>query len=44
MSDAELGPKVMEKGKIHFFPKNIKGSHKVAEIFRKFQEKSEKHG
>jgi heterodisulfide reductase subunit C2 len=44
MSDAELGPKVMEKGKIHFFPKNIKGSDKVAEIFKKFQEKAEKHG
>lgn len=43
-TDAELGPKVMEKGKIHFFPKKIKGADKVAQIFKRFQEKAEKHG
>jgi heterodisulfide reductase subunit C2 len=43
LADAELGPKVMEKGKIHFLPKKIKGSDKVARIFSKFQEKSKKH-
>lgn len=44
LTDAELGPKVMEKGKISFFPKHIKGSDKVAQIFKRFQEKAEKHG
>ncbi|HBA54621.1 4Fe-4S dicluster domain-containing protein [Syntrophorhabdus aromaticivorans] len=44
MADAELGPKVMEKGKVHFFPKNIKGRDKVAKIFARFQEKAKNHG
>jgi heterodisulfide reductase subunit C len=43
-ADADLGPKVLEKGKIHFFPKNIKGRDKVAKIFTRFQEKAKKHG
>ena len=43
-ADAELGPKVMEKGKISFLPKNIKGRDKVANIFTRFQEKAKKHG
>jgi heterodisulfide reductase subunit C len=42
-ADAELGPKVLEKGKIHFLPKKIKGSDKVAKIFSRFQEKSKTH-
>ena len=44
MADAELGPKVMSRGKISFFPKKIKGSDKVAQIFNRFQEKAKKHG
>ncbi len=40
LADAELGPKVMEKGKIHFFPKNIKGRNEIAKIFARFQEKA----
>ena len=37
--DAELGPKIMGKGKIHFLPTNIKGKNHIARIFDKFQEK-----
>jgi heterodisulfide reductase subunit C len=48
LADAELGPKVMTRGKIHFLPKKIKGSDKVASIYKKFQdkqtEKANKHG
>ena len=44
MADADLGPKVMSRGKIHFLPKKIKGAEKVARIFSKFQEKAKKHG
>jgi heterodisulfide reductase subunit C2 len=43
-TDAELGPKVMAKGKLHVFPKNIKGRDKVAKIFSRYQEKARKHG
>jgi len=43
LADAELGPKVMEHGKIHFLPKWIKGADKVAQIFNRFQEKAKKH-
>jgi heterodisulfide reductase subunit C len=39
-ADADLGPKVMERGKIHYFPKNIKGKDKVAKIFTRFREKT----
>lgn len=44
LTDADLGPKVFEKGKIHLFPNKIKGSDKVAQIFSRFQEKAKKHG
>jgi len=48
MGDAELGPAMMSKGKIHFLPTKIQGADKVAKIFKKFQEKAEekakKHG
>ncbi len=44
MGDAELGPKVMSRGKISLFPKTIKGADKVAQIFNRFQEKAKKHG
>ncbi len=48
MGDAELGPAMMSKGKIHFLPTKIQGADKVARIFKKFQEKAEekakKHG
>jgi len=37
--DAELGPKIMGKGKLHFLPTNIKGKNHIARIFDKFQEK-----
>ncbi|HNQ46004.1 MAG TPA: 4Fe-4S dicluster domain-containing protein [Syntrophorhabdus sp.] len=43
-ADADLGPKVLEKGKIHFLPRKIKGRDKVAKIFTRFQEKAKKHG
>jgi heterodisulfide reductase subunit C len=39
MADAELGPKIMGKGKIHFLPPAIKGKDQIAKIYRKFQEK-----
>jgi heterodisulfide reductase subunit C len=42
MADADLGPKVMSRGKIHFLPKKIKGADKVAKIFERFQEKAKK--
>lgn len=44
MADADLGPKVLTKGKIHFFPTKIKGSDKVAQIFERFRTKAKKHG
>jgi heterodisulfide reductase subunit C2 len=44
MADADLGPKVMSRNKIHFMPKNIKGRDKVAQIFKRFKEKSGSHG
>jgi heterodisulfide reductase subunit C len=37
--DADLGPKIMGKGKIHFLPTRIKGTSHIARIFDKFQEK-----
>jgi heterodisulfide reductase subunit C2 len=42
MADADLGPKVMSRGKINFLPKKIKGADKVAQIFNRFQEKAKK--
>ena len=44
LADADLGPKILGKGKIHFLPTRIKGRDKVAEIFRKFQEKRKNRG
>ena len=48
MGDAELGPPMMSKGKIHLIPKKIKGADEVAKIFTRFQEKAKqkvkKHG
>ncbi|OGP54194.1 MAG: heterodisulfide reductase subunit C [Deltaproteobacteria bacterium RBG_13_52_11] len=38
-TDAELGPKLLGKGKIHFVPKNIKGARAVKEIFGRFAKK-----
>ncbi len=43
-ADADLGPKVLDKGKISVFPKSIKGKDKVAKIFERFQEKAKRHG
>ena len=40
--DAELGPTMMSKGKIHLLPKKIKGADKVAKIFTRYQEKANK--
>lgn len=37
-TDAELGPKVMSKGKISFLPHEIQGKDKVARIFSRFME------
>ena len=39
MADAELGPKILGKGKLHFFPTDIKGKDQIAKIYQKFQEK-----
>lgn len=36
-ADADLGPKVLSHGKIHFLPKKIKGRDKVAKIYERFQ-------
>lgn len=43
-ADAELGPKVMGKGKIHFLPPSIKGKKHIARIFDKFQKKRSNRG
>lgn len=43
-TDADLGPKVMAKGLLHLFPKNIKGRDEVARIFEKFAKKRRNHG
>ena len=40
MGDAELGPAMMSKGKIHLLPTKIKGADKVAKIFTRYQEKA----
>lgn len=37
-NDAELGPKMLSKGKLSFTPHNIKGKEEVAKIFKRFQE------
>jgi heterodisulfide reductase subunit C2 len=42
--DAELGPTMMGKGKIHLLPKKIRGADKVARIFTRYQEKANKNG
>jgi heterodisulfide reductase subunit C2 len=39
-----VGPKIMTKGLIHPFPKNIKGRAEVARIFEKFANKRRNHG
>ena len=39
LADADLGPKVISHGQLHFLPKNIKGKDQVARIFKKFTEK-----
>lgn len=44
LTDADLGPKILGKGKIHFLPPRIQGRDKVAEIFRKFEEKRKSRG
>ncbi|MBW2039547.1 MAG: 4Fe-4S dicluster domain-containing protein [Deltaproteobacteria bacterium] len=38
-ADAELGPKLLGKGKLHYFPENIKGVGAVKEIFERFAKK-----
>jgi len=38
-ADVELGPKLMGKGKLHFFPRNIEGVDAVKEIFKRFAKK-----
>jgi len=43
-SDADLGPKIMGKGKVHFFPTNIKGKDKIVSIFEKFKQKRKNRG
>lgn len=44
MTDADLGPKVLTKGKIHFLPDNIEGREKVAKIFERFQDRVKRDG
>ena len=41
-ADADLGPKVLAKGLIHFLPKTIKGRDEVARIYKKFAEEKGK--
>ena len=38
-ADAELGPKLLGKGKLHFLPKNIRGAGAVKQIFDRFAKK-----
>ena len=44
LADADLGPKILGKGKIHFLPTKIKGKDQVARIFEKFQKKKKVRG
>jgi heterodisulfide reductase subunit C len=44
MTDADLGPKVLTKGKIHFLPKKIKGRDKVSKIFERFKDRTRRDG
>jgi len=44
LTDADLGPKVLGKGKLHFLPTRIKGKDQVARIFEKFYEKEKNRG
>lgn len=41
-TDADLGPKVLPKGKLHFKPHDIQGKEEVAKIFKRFKEESGK--
>jgi heterodisulfide reductase subunit C len=43
LADADLGPKALGHGKIHFLPTKIKGKDKVAQIFERFAKKAKKH-
>jgi heterodisulfide reductase subunit C len=38
-TDAELGPKLLGKGKIHLLPNTIKGAGAVKKIFKRFAHK-----
>lgn len=38
-ADADLGPKVLGKGKLHFLPENIKGVEAIKGIFDRFAKK-----
>ncbi|MBW1972288.1 MAG: heterodisulfide reductase subunit C [Spirochaetes bacterium] len=38
LTDADLGPKILPKGKLNFFPVNIKGKDSVEKIFTRFVE------
>lgn len=39
-TDAELGPKILPKGKLGFRPHDIKGKDEVAKIFQRFKEQA----
>jgi len=43
-TDADLGPKVMAKGLIHLFPRNIKGKAEVARIYERYAKMRKNHG
>lgn len=38
-ADADLGPKILGKGKLHFLPENIKGIEAIKAIFDRFAKK-----
>jgi heterodisulfide reductase subunit C len=42
LAGADLGPKALGHGKIHFLPRKIKGRDKVAQIFERFIKKAKK--
>jgi heterodisulfide reductase subunit C len=40
-TDAELGPKLLTKGKLHFMPEKIRGAGAVRQIFERYARKRE---
>lgn len=43
LTDVDLGPKVLSRGKIHLLPKKIRGRDKIEGIFGRFLERARKN-